>query len=274
MIFWLFRMARILKRAISGCRDPRQLAWGLAFGVCIGLVPHGNLIAVLLLGLILCLKLNHALSALTAVATSFIAPLLDPITHAIGDRALSEPTLQSFARSGWDLPLIPWTELNNTVVLGSFILGLAALYPTYRMSHYFFQSVLKIESEETQQADERQESADQNETQSRHLLIKLYDERLADSFSSKITSGDQPQSFTTPLESAGKQHGEAKSELQHDNRTANETNARVDVVRLREAKVQGRIIPETKDDLETHEMDQDLQRLLQRLRAEAKRRAA
>jgi hypothetical protein len=36
----------------------------------------------------------------------------------------------------YDLPLAPWTALNNTVVAGSLLLGLAAFYPSYRVWRY------------------------------------------------------------------------------------------------------------------------------------------
>jgi hypothetical protein len=36
------------------------------------------------------------------------------------------------------LPLVPWTSFNNTVVLGSFTLGLTMFLPTYVFSHAAF----------------------------------------------------------------------------------------------------------------------------------------
>ena len=44
MAYGLIRPFRFLVQALTAENTPRQLAWGLAIGVAIGLVPKGNLI--------------------------------------------------------------------------------------------------------------------------------------------------------------------------------------------------------------------------------------
>ncbi|MEM9825729.1 MAG: TIGR03546 family protein [Planctomycetota bacterium] len=135
MLLFLVKTYRTLRRVIAARRQPAQLAWGLAFGLLLGVIPHGNLLALVLLIGILCLKLNHAAMGLTALGVTFVASTMDPVSHQVGDWVLTQPSLQSLLVSAWALPLVPWTDLNNTVVMGSFLIGVAALVPTFLVTY-------------------------------------------------------------------------------------------------------------------------------------------
>ena len=71
-------------------------------------------------------------------AFSWIGMVIDPVSHQIGQYLLTHQSLQSFWTTLYDTPLVPWTAFNNTVVLGSFVLGLTLLYPAYRLSEPLF----------------------------------------------------------------------------------------------------------------------------------------
>ena len=58
MIF--LRPLRYLAQALILETTPRQLAWGFALGMLIGLIPKGNLIAVALMTLCCALRINVA----------------------------------------------------------------------------------------------------------------------------------------------------------------------------------------------------------------------
>ena len=64
----------------------------------------------------------------------FVAPLCDPLTHRIGELVLTNTTLMPLWRLLTRLPMMAWTSFNNTVVMGSFWLGLALMAPVYRLS--------------------------------------------------------------------------------------------------------------------------------------------
>jgi uncharacterized protein (TIGR03546 family) len=104
----------------------------------LGIVPHGNLLALTLLVIVLTLKLNHAMAGLTAVASSFAAGYLDPYAHRLGDYVLSHPQVYDYAVAAWQLPLVPWTDLNNTVVMGSLLIGTATLLPAFAVTYPLF----------------------------------------------------------------------------------------------------------------------------------------
>lgn len=131
MVGLLLRPLRLLAAALTDEDAPRELALGLALGVLLGLVPKGNLTAGLLMAVLLCLRANLAGAFLSAFVFSWIAALLDPLTHQIGLVLLHATWLQVCWERFFALPLVPWTNLNNTVVLGSLVIGLLAFWPCY-----------------------------------------------------------------------------------------------------------------------------------------------
>lgn len=137
-MFYLLRPVRFLAKAVTSESTPRQLALGFALGLLIGLVPKGNLIAVTLVVMLGAMKVNLGAGMLAAFAFSWIGVLTDPLTHRIGLSVLEVPSLRPFWTGLHNIPLMPWTHFNNTVVLGSFLLGVALMYPVYRLSEPLF----------------------------------------------------------------------------------------------------------------------------------------
>jgi uncharacterized protein (TIGR03546 family) len=131
MLRRILQPLRILVQAFTDADSPGQLASGFALGMMLGLVPKGNLIAVLLSIVLLATRINLAAATLGALLFTVISGLVDPLTHRIGLFLLTCGALQSAWTFLYNLPLLPWTRFNNTVVLGSLALGVALLVPVY-----------------------------------------------------------------------------------------------------------------------------------------------
>jgi uncharacterized protein (TIGR03546 family) len=138
MLVFFIKQMLSLKKAILGRREPHQLAWGLALGLLLGMVPHGNLIAFAILLFIMSVGVNHGMVAVTAVITSVLASRLDTQTHAVGNYLLTHPDFSPMLASAWQLPVVPWTDINNTVVMGSLAVGLAFVVPAYLFTYPIF----------------------------------------------------------------------------------------------------------------------------------------
>lgn len=134
MILWTIKQLFSLKKALTGRANPSELAWGLALGIAIGLIPKGNLVSVAMIGLLVTLRVNHGMAALSAVAVSFLAFRFDPWTHQLGSEVLQSPKTRDLLQRFWDAPFVPWTDLNNTVVMGSTIVGLGSVLPTFLLT--------------------------------------------------------------------------------------------------------------------------------------------
>ncbi|MCX5791591.1 MAG: TIGR03546 family protein [Elusimicrobia bacterium] len=111
--------------------EPPQIAAGVALGFLIGLLPKATLTVQLLLVLVMALRVNFPIALLAICATMPLNPLLDRLTDPLGYALLSAPALAPLWTQLYNMPVMPWTGFNNTVLLGGLVLGLALFAPVY-----------------------------------------------------------------------------------------------------------------------------------------------
>ncbi len=139
---FLLRPFRLFAKALFVDATPKQMAFGLAMGVLVGLVPKGNLLAVLLMMILCSLRVNLGIGLMAVFVTSWVGMLLDSVTHQIGSVLLKNEILRPLWTAMYDTVLFPWTDFNNTIVLGSFVLGLTVFAPVYFVSRPVFAKVV------------------------------------------------------------------------------------------------------------------------------------
>lgn len=138
-MFLILRPLRLLFKALVIESTPTQMSYGLAFGVLLGLVPKGNLLAIALGVLVAATRVNLAIVACAAVVVTLASSWLDTTFDQVGVYVLSQPSLRSFWEAVYDTPMMPWTDFNNSIVMGSFICGLLLIWPVHRISRPVFQ---------------------------------------------------------------------------------------------------------------------------------------
>ena len=124
----------ILRQFIKGLTsdtDPRQIGWGIAIGFVIGLIPKGNLTAQLLLVLLMALKVNIPMGLIAMFLVSFVNPLADRLTDPLGYALLTSDALAPLWTSLYNMPVMPWTGFNNTVLLGGLLAGAVLFVPVF-----------------------------------------------------------------------------------------------------------------------------------------------
>lgn len=138
MTLWLINEIRKVLIAIHSKQSLGQLALGVSFGVLLGLLPKGFL-AVLVLIPLFFFDLNLAVAFFVAVLTTFLTPLLDPFLDASGAFLLLDVVwLQPLWLFLTDLPIVPYTRFNNTLILGSFVWGVLLMLPVFLVSKQGF----------------------------------------------------------------------------------------------------------------------------------------
>ncbi len=125
------RPVRRIVQALLAHDASNQLAAGFALGMVLGLVPKGNLIAISLFVLLFSLRVNKGVGLVAAIAFSWIGPAIDPFADKLGAYFLSAHSLQGTYATLFQMPLGPWFDFDNTVVVGSLAIGLWATYPVY-----------------------------------------------------------------------------------------------------------------------------------------------
>jgi uncharacterized protein (TIGR03546 family) len=278
MILWICKLISSARRAFAGRRYPHQLAWAVAFGLLLGVIPHGNLLALAVLIVVLSLKINHAMAGLTAVGTTFLATYLDPFSHQVGEFVLTNPNFRETAASAWQLPLVPWTDLNNTVVMGSFLIGSAAILPVFGLTYPIFRMMAPKEGSQPDpgRGHSAAKAADRTDTSSpttakAHQLV-LVDQghvTVAPPHRTETTEPTADSEGNTPI---------PFQEVEPQEQTANKKVAvqtRIDVIRMKDHRSVGSPKASTSHNAaDSQPMDEALNYLLRQLRDSQQRKAA
>ncbi len=117
--------------------EPWQIGLGIAFGFAIGIIPKANLTAQLIFVLMMCTKANVPFAILSIFLFSTFSPITDKLTDPIGYAVLNLDFLYPLFLKLYNMPILPWTDFNNTVVLGGLISGTILFYPVYLIGKKF-----------------------------------------------------------------------------------------------------------------------------------------
>ncbi len=101
-----------------------QIASGIAAGFVLGMTPFFSLQSILIFLCMLIFRIQMGAAFLAAFFFAFAAYLLDPVFHNVGHAVLTSPGLQPLFTTLYNMPIVPFTRFNNTVVMGSGIVAL------------------------------------------------------------------------------------------------------------------------------------------------------
>lgn len=96
-----------------------QISTGIAAGFVLGMTPFFSLQSILIFLLLFIFRIQIGAAFVSAFFFSFMAYLLDPVFHYVGQAVLTAPSLQPLLTSLYNMPIIPMTRFNNTIVMGS-----------------------------------------------------------------------------------------------------------------------------------------------------------
>lgn len=125
---------RSFRGTVRGFDSPHQIALGVALGMIVGLIPKDSLLPYAIAFLVVLTPANLLSVLFSAIAFSFVSPLLDAGSHPIGMWVLNHEAVAPTWIWLYELPLVPWTRIENTVVVGSLILGVIASPIVYAIS--------------------------------------------------------------------------------------------------------------------------------------------
>jgi uncharacterized protein (TIGR03546 family) len=128
----LLKLLQSLVKALNSDGTPGQVAAGIALGAVFGLTPLINLHNLVLFGLALVLNVSFPGVMLGWFVFLPVGFALDPLFDAVGRLLLLESgVLQPFWTWCYNAPILPLTNFNNTIVLGSLVVWLLLLVPIF-----------------------------------------------------------------------------------------------------------------------------------------------
>jgi len=130
-VFGLIKLIQSLVGALHSEGTPGQLALGIALGSILGLTPLVNIHNAIVFAALMLLNVSFAGGMLGWALFAPIGFLLDPLFDWIGHSLLLAPSLRGLWTSLYNMPVVPLTNFNNTVVLGSLVFALVLLVPLF-----------------------------------------------------------------------------------------------------------------------------------------------
>ncbi|HEY3280486.1 MAG TPA: TIGR03546 family protein [Gemmatimonadales bacterium] len=132
----LVKLLQSLVKALHSEGTPGQVAAGIALGSILGLTPLVSLHNAVVFGLIVLLNVSFPAAMLAWAVFVPVGFLLDPVFDRIGHTLLFTPSLTPLWTSLYNMPVVPLTNFNNTVTLGSLVFSLVFFVPLFFMSRW------------------------------------------------------------------------------------------------------------------------------------------
>jgi uncharacterized protein (TIGR03546 family) len=117
--------------ALNNNSRPGEMASAIAFGFWLALIPGGNLLWIFLFIIAFLLKHNTGAFLFSLAIFRLLAPFFDHILDNAGFFVLQLPVLQGFYTDLYNIPLVPYSNFNNSIVMGGFLLGLISWLPLF-----------------------------------------------------------------------------------------------------------------------------------------------
>ena len=126
-------LAKLVAGLIAN-RRPGEVASGIAFGLLLALLPPNNLLWPVLFAATFFLRLNLGAEIAALGLLRLIVPLADPALDTLGYAILTAGPLQSVFAALYEVPLMPFTRFNNSIVMGGFAAGLVLWLPVFLLA--------------------------------------------------------------------------------------------------------------------------------------------
>ena len=130
-MFAIIKLIQSLFGALHSEGTPGQLAAGIVLGSFLGLTPIFNVHNAIIFAALVLLNVSFAGGLLGWALFVPFGFLLDPLFDWIGHLLLLAESLRGLWTSLYNTPIVPLTNFNNTVVLGSLVFALLFALPLF-----------------------------------------------------------------------------------------------------------------------------------------------
>ncbi len=102
-----------------------SLAAGMTCGFILGMTPVLSLHSLLVFLFLFFFRIQIGAALTAAFFFKFTAFLLDPLFHMVGSKVLEMESLQPLLTQLYNIPIVPFTRFNNSIVMGSAVITFA-----------------------------------------------------------------------------------------------------------------------------------------------------
>lgn len=104
-----------------------QLAIGLSLGLFLGFAPFISIQTLFVLAIVFIFRVQLGAAFLSAFFFKFIAYLFDQPAHHLGKAILEMDSLRPLFTTMYNMPIVPMTRFNDSIVMGSLVVSLILL---------------------------------------------------------------------------------------------------------------------------------------------------
>jgi uncharacterized protein (TIGR03546 family) len=120
-----------LLAALNGNVKKSQIAAGFAWGLLLGLIPIGSFFWIVVFIISFFFSHNHSSKIFSMALLKLLSPAIAPAVDALGWQILHiEALLPLFTRM-YNMPFVPFTKFNNTLVAGGLVGGAVLWLPSF-----------------------------------------------------------------------------------------------------------------------------------------------
>ncbi|MFP5520338.1 MAG: TIGR03546 family protein, partial [Bdellovibrionia bacterium] len=118
-------------RLLNSDTGTYQLASGLALGIVLGFSPFISIQTFIILTIILFFRVQIGAAFVSAFFFKFVAFLFDGPADSLGRKILENPDFTPLFTQMYNMPLVPLTRFNNSIVMGSGVVGFLLAIPGF-----------------------------------------------------------------------------------------------------------------------------------------------
>ncbi len=131
----MIRMLANLLKVLNSENDPAQISLAFCFSMLSGFLPFFSPINLVILFIVFALRVNLSAYLLGTAFFTGVAYLLDPLFHPVGLAVLTSPSLEGLWTSMYNSTIWRIQKFNNSIVMGSFIVGVILFIPLFLLSN-------------------------------------------------------------------------------------------------------------------------------------------
>jgi uncharacterized protein (TIGR03546 family) len=121
-------------RLLNSETGTRPIAWGVVCGMILGFTPAFSIQTLLVIVLLFFFRIQIGAAMVSAVLFKSLSFFLDGVFDPAGRAVLELSVLQGLFTTLFNMPLVPLTRFNNSIVMGSAVVALALVIPMYLIS--------------------------------------------------------------------------------------------------------------------------------------------
>ena len=121
-----------------------SLAMGMTCGFILGMTPTLSLHSLLVFIILFFFRIQIGAALIAAFFFKFVAFILDPMFHSVGSKVLEMDSLKGTFTSLYNMPIIPFTRFNNSIVMGSAVVTFLLSPIVFLLSQYFIKKYREI----------------------------------------------------------------------------------------------------------------------------------